>query len=195
MIASNPVWVKNLVTKPYLFLGLAILQIIVVLVFSLMLSRLSYFAALTLFLFYAFLNGVTFSVIFLAYTQSSIAQVFFIAAAMFAVMAIYGYFTKADLSKFGTILMMALFGMIIASLINLYFKSSTTNLVISWIGVIVFSGLTAYDINNIKRFAGVLQGADRENYLKVGLFGALQLYLDFINLFLSLLNIMGKRRD
>lgn len=195
MVASQPGWVKNLVAKPFLFFGLMILQVVLVVIFSFMLPKISYFTALTLFLFYAFLNGVTFSVLFLVYAHSSIAQVFFVTAGMFAVMAIYGYFTKADLSKLGSILTMALFGMIIALLVNLYFKSPMANLVISWIGVVVFAGLTAYDVNNIKKFALALQGADKENYLKMGLFGALQLYLDFINLFISLLNIMGRRQD
>ncbi|MBW4768147.1 Bax inhibitor-1/YccA family protein, partial [Prevotella nanceiensis] len=138
------------------------------------------------------LNGVTMSFIFLVYTTSSIANVFFITAGTFGAMSLIGYTTKRDLSKMGQLLMMALVGLIIASFANILMKSDTLSLIISYVGVVVFVGLTAWDTQKIKR---MLAQADdiSEDAQKIALLGALTLYLDFVNLFLYLLRLLGKR--
>ena len=144
---------------------------------------------------YSVLNGATLSVIFLAYTMSSIASVFFITAGTFAVMAFIGYVTKTDLTSLGKILFMALIGIIIATVVNVFFvKSGTLNLIISYIGVLVFVGLTAYDSQKIKRMLIMADDMD-EGAQKLALLGSLTLYLDFINLFLYLLRIFGSSKD
>ena len=148
-----------------------------------------------LFVLYSVLNGATLSVIFLAYTMSSIASVFFITAGTFAVMAFIGYVTKTDLTSLGKILFMALIGIIIATVVNVFFvKSGTLNLIISYIGVLVFVGLTAYDSQKIKRMLIMADDMD-EGAQKLALLGSLTLYLDFINLFLYLLRIFGSSKD
>lgn len=151
-------------------------------------------AATLLFVGYSVLNGVTLSVVFLAYTLSSIASVFFITAGTFAVMAFIGYTTKTDLTSLGKILFMALIGLIIATVVNLFVGNSVFNLIVSYIGVAIFVGLTVYDSQKIKR---MLYDADEmdERSQKIALLGALTLYLDFINLFLYLLRILGNNRD
>ncbi len=149
-----------------------------------------------LFIGYSVLNGLTLSAIFLAYTASSIAGTFFITAGMFGGMAVYGLITKRDLSGWGSFLMMGLIGIIIASVVNIFLKSSSMYWVISLIGVFIFTGLTAYDVQKIKRMGeeGIMsqgEGAIR----KGAIMGALALYLDFINLFLMLLRFFGGSRD
>jgi FtsH-binding integral membrane protein len=147
-----------------------------------------------LFALYAVLNGVTLSVIFLAYTTSSIASTFFVCAAMFFAMSLYGWTTKSDLSKWGNILFMALIGMVIASLVNFFLHSDALGYIISFVGVIVFTGLTAYDTFKLKEAHNQL--ADNPVMAKkLGILGALTLYLDFVNLFLMLLRLFGGRRD
>jgi len=139
-------------------------------------------------------NGATLSFVFLVYTSTSIVNVFLITAITFAVMAAYGYFTKKDLTSWGRMLFMALIGLIIASIVNIFLKSSGMNMVISYIGVLVFVGLTAYDSQKIKEM--LMQAPDAgETMQKLALLGALSLYLDFINLFLYLLRILGSSRD
>ncbi len=138
--------------------------------------------------------GVSLSFIFLAYTQSAIYQVFFIAAAMFGTMAVVGYTTKTDLTKMGSLLFMALIGIIIASVVNMFMKSDTMGYIISFIAVIVFTGLTAYDVQKLKNIGDNVE-AGTEATAKMSILGALTLYLDFINLFLALLRIFGGRRD
>lgn len=147
-----------------------------------------------LFALYSVLNGVTLSVIFLAYTSSSIASTFFVCSAMFFGMSLYGWTTKADLSKWGNILFMALIGVIIASLVNFFLRSDALGYIISFIGVIVFTGLTAYDTWKLKEAHEQMNG-DEAMVRKLGLLGALTLYLDFVNLFLMLLRLFGVRRD
>ena len=149
-----------------------------------------------LFIGYSVLNGLTLSVIFLAYTSSSIAATFFITAGMFGAMAVYGLVTKKDLSGWGSFLFMGLIGIIIASVVNIFLQSSAVSWVVSMIGVIVFTGLTAYDVQKIKRIGedGIMsQGA--EAVRKGSIMGALTLYLDFINLFLMLLRFFGGSRN
>ena len=118
-----------------------------------------------------------------------------ITAGMFGTFSLYGFVTQADLSKIGSIVRMALWGMIIALIVNLFWQNSVFNLIISWVGVVLFSALTAYDTYMIKQYAMRMEMAQSDEYAKVGLLGALELYLDFINLFLSMLNIMGRRRQ
>ena len=154
-------------------------------------NRLSLTTATTLFIIYSALNGVTLSSIFMVYAMTSIAKVFFITAGTFGVMALYGSVTKTDLSRFGNLFLMALLGLIIASVANLFFKSSGFDLILSYIGVVLFVGLTAWDSQQIKRALSMQAGLD-ETAQKVALLGALELYLDFINLFLYLLRIFGK---
>jgi FtsH-binding integral membrane protein len=152
--------------------------------------------ASSLFLGYSVLNGLTLSVVFLAYTSSSIAGTFFITAGMFGAMAVYGLVTKKDLSGWGSFLFMGLIGIIIASVVNIFLKSSGMSWMISFIGVIVFTGLTAYDVQRIKKIGedGIMaQGS--EAIRKGSIMGALTLYLDFINLFLMLLRFFGGSRD
>ena len=145
-----------------------------------------------LFFAYSVVNGLTLSVIFLAYTTASITQVFFIAAGIFGVMALVGATTKADLTKLGTILVIGLFGIIIASVINWFIGSNGLTMVISIIGVLVFTGLTAYDVQKIKKIAATNVGYDLN---VIGLYGAMELYLDFINLFLYLLRLFGNAKN
>lgn len=163
-----------------------------VLVMSGAINRLSGAALLALFLVYSAVNGMTLSYIFLAYTLSSIASVFFISAAVFGVMAIAGYTTKTDLTKLGTILFIGLIGIVIAGLVNMFLQSDTMGYIISIIGVIVFTGLTAYDVQKLKVIGEqAINGTEQTQ--KMALMGALRLYLDFINLFLMLLRLFGRR--
>jgi FtsH-binding integral membrane protein len=149
-----------------------------------------------LFIGYAALNGLTLSMIFLAYTAESIAGTFFITAGMFGSMAVYGLVTKRDLSGWGSFLFMGLIGVIIASIVNIFLKSSSLYWAISLIGVFVFGGLTAYDVQKIKKMGedGIMEQGE-EMVKKGAIMGALALYLDFINLFLMLLRFFGGSRD
>jgi FtsH-binding integral membrane protein len=153
---------------------------------------LSFETGLALFALYSVLNGVTLSSIFLVYTLPSISSTFFICAALFFGMSLYGWTTKADLSKWGNILFMALIGVIIAGLVNWFLKSTALAYIISFIGVLVFTGLTAYDTWKLKEAREQL-GDDAVMVRKLGLLGALSLYLDFVNLFLMLLRLFGRR--
>ena len=155
-------------------------------------DKLSLTTATSLFVLYSALNGVTLSSIFAIYAGATIAKVFFITAGTFAAMAVYGYVTKADLSKMGQILFMALIGLIIATVVNIFLKSAMFDLILSYIGVGIFVGLTAWDSQKIKRMLAV-QTDMSETAQKIALMGALTLYLDFINLFLYLLRIFGNR--
>jgi FtsH-binding integral membrane protein len=156
-------------------------------------NKFSYPVILFLFLLYSAVMGASLSFIFLAYTSSSIYGTFASAAAMFGVMSVVGYTTKTDLTKFGSIMMMGLIGILIASLINWFIGSSTMSYIISFIGVLVFTGLTAYDVQKLKNIgAGVEYGTATTS--KLVIMGALNLYLDFINLFLMLLRLFGDRK-
>ncbi len=150
--------------------------------------------ATAMFVVYAVLNGATLSVIFLAYTKSSIASTFFVCAGTFVAASIYGWVTKKDLTSFGSFLFMGLIGIIIASVVNMFLKSSGMAMIISYIGVFIFVGLTVYDTQRLKNMA-LTQPADADGAVvrKGAILGALSLYLDFINLFLMLLRIMGNR--
>jgi hypothetical protein len=165
----------------------------VVLLLSYRLQKMSLGAAQASFWSFAALMGLSLSYIFLVYTGASIAQVFFITAATFLAMSLWGYTTKADLSRFGSFLMMGLIGIVIASLVNIFFASAALQFAISIIGVIVFTGLTAWDTQRIKEM--YWEGDGGEVAGKKAIMGALALYLDFINLFIMLMQLMGNRRD
>ena len=173
------------------FFGIIIAQFAIVWFLSARIKTLSMTTATILFALYSVLMGVTMSCIFIAYTQSSIASTFFITAGTFAVMSIYGFTTKKDLTSIGNLLFMALVGLIIAMVVNFFLKSSMMDLVISCIGVLIFVGLTAYDTQKIK---ALMNRENTEENQKMAIIGSLMLYLDFINLFLFLLRIFGRRR-
>ena len=162
-----------------------------VLVMSFAFNKLSFTALMAIFFGYAALNGISFSAIFHIYRLDSIGVVFGSTCALFGVMAVAGYTTKADLTKMGSLLMIGLIGIIIASLINMFMHSDSMGYIISIISVVVFTGLTAYDVQKIKEMAQVNDGSS--DFKKMGVLGALTLYLDFINLFLSLLRLFGKK--
>jgi FtsH-binding integral membrane protein len=182
--------------NPLIFFGLIIAEL--VMVFSLVsrVNRMSAGTATSLFVVYSVLNGVTLSFVFLAYTSTSIVSTFFICAATFLACSIYGWTTKKDLTSFGGFLLMGLFGIIIASVVNMFVRSSAMQMMISYIGVFVFVGLTAYDTQKLKNMAlSQPAGLDGAVIRKGAIMGALSLYLDFINLFLFLLRILGQGRD
>jgi len=182
--------------KPNMLLyGLLIAELGMVFYLSARVQKISAQAATGIFLAYSALNGVTLSTILLYYTASSVTATFFVTAGMFGAMAVYGFVTKKDLSSWGSFLFMGLIGIIIASVVNMFLGSSMMSWVISGIGVIIFTGLTAYDVQQITRMGeqGIMNGG--ESAIRKGaIMGALKLYLDFINLFLMLLRFMGDRR-
>lgn len=191
-VATSPGILQTIYANPAVMWGIIIAELILVVTVSGAINRLSLSVATLLFIVYSVLNGALLSSVFLVYTASSVATVFFITAGTFAAMALVGYTTKTDLSSMGKILLMALIGVIIATIVNLFVKSTGLELIISYIGVLVFVGLTAYDSQKIKQM--LLQAPDAsEGAQKVALLGALSLYLDFINLFLYLLRIFGRR--
>jgi FtsH-binding integral membrane protein len=188
----------GLLEAPFLMYGLFFAQIGLVIFLASAINRISYVTAAVTFFAYSVLVGITLTPIFLIYTMSSIGVTFGITAGMFGSMALYGYYTNTDLSKLGSILLMGLYGLIIAMLVNLYFQSSQMEYIISFVGVVVFTLLTAYDVQKIKLIASQMEYdpsvdmGERTN--KVAILGALTLYLDFLNLFLYLLRFMGKKR-
>jgi len=191
-VASSPGIMMTIATNRFLFFGLIGAELLLVIGITSAINRLSLATATLLFVLYSVINGATLPFIFAVYTMSSIANVFFITAGTFAVMAFIGYTTKTDLSSMGKILMMGLIGLIIATLVNLFLKSTGLALIVSYVGVLIFVGLTAYDTQKIKQM--LMQAEDTgETAQKIALIGALSLYLDFINLFLYLLRIFGKR--
>jgi hypothetical protein len=193
-VASTPVLVQMVFQNRLIFFGLIIFQLF--LVFRLagaVQSTMSAAAATAMFLLYAALNGLTLSFIFLIYTSSSIATAFFVTAGTFGIMSLYGYFTTADLSSLGHMCFMGLIGLVLASVVNMWFRNPTVMWITTYAGVLIFIGLTAYDTQKIK---GMFRGdEDDEEEEKEAISGALALYLDFINLFLDILRIMGQRRD
>ena len=156
-------------------------------------SEMSITLATILFIVYSILNGVVFSVLLLVYTMESITSVFLITAATFGLMATWGYMTEKDLSSIGSYLIFALLGIVIATVVNLFLDSSTLHMIISYVGVLVFVGLTAYDTSQIKKALKTVENPEVEGQ-KVALMGALSLYLDFVNLFIYILSILGRRK-
>ena len=192
-VATNQALLTAILTNRVLFFGLIIAELALVVGVSAAINRLSLLVATILFILYSVINGATMSVIFLIYEVSSIATVFFITAGTFGTMAVIGYTTKKDLSSMGRIMFMGLIGLVIATIVNIFLKSPAMTMILSYIGVIVFVGLTAWDSQKIKQM--LIQAPDAgEAAQKMALLGALTLYLDFINLFLYLLRIFGRRR-
>lgn len=174
---------------------LLITEFLIVAGLSKMINKISSAAAIILFFVYAILNGLTFSSIFIVYDLGSISTVFFITAGAFAFMCIYGYFTQSDLSSIGNLCLMGLVGILIASVVNIFMHNSSLDMIICIIGVFVFVGLTAYDTQKIKRMSiSVSYSGDMEIRAKGSIIGALELYLDFMNLFLYLLRLFAKKR-
>ena len=195
-VSSSEAMMRFIFGNSIVFIVLIIAQLGLVFSISGMINKMSASTATSLFVLYSALNGVTLSFIFLAYTSTSIASTFFICAGTFVACSIYGWTTKKDLTSMGGFMMMGLIGIIIASLVNMFFKSSAMSMIISYIGVIVFVGLTAYDTQKLKNMAMTQpDGADGSVVRKGAILGALSLYLDFINLFLMLLRIFGQGRD
>jgi hypothetical protein len=177
-----------------LFFGLIIAELALVFTISSRVHRMQASTATALFVIYSALNGATLSFIFLIYTASSITSTFFICAATFVGCSIYGWITKRDLTSMGGFMMMGLIGIIIASVVNIFIRSSGMTMIISYIGVLVFIGLTAYDTQHLKTMAQTQpDGIEAVVIRKGAILGALKLYLDFINLFLMLLRILGNR--
>lgn len=192
-VAMNPGWVYAIATNSVLFFGLIIAELAVVMILSARIARLSFATAGLMFAAYSVLNGVTLSVIFLAYTMSSIATTFFVTAGTFGAMTLVGYTVKKDLSGMGRILIMALIGLIIATIVNMFVASSALDWAITYIGVLIFVGLTAYDTQKIKQMMLMHGDEVNDSTMKLALMASLTLYLDFINLFLYLLRIFGRR--
>lgn len=191
-IANNKMALNLLFGTPFLLFALLIGQVALVWWLSASIQKISYKSAMIAFIVYSALNGITLSSIFIVYTGASIARIFLISALMFGGMSLYGLKTKSDLTSMGRYLIMALFGIIIAGLVNLFLRSSGLDIAISMITVLVFTGLTAYDTQKLLRIADHADAS--ESWRKVAIIGALQLYLDFINIFLSLLRLYGRRK-
>ena len=192
--ATSSSFMKIIAIHPWIMIVLFGAQLALVMGLSLAMNRLSVLAAFFMFGLYSILMGIMLSTVFLAYTNGSIFTAFIVAAGMFGAMAIYGIVTNADLSSLSSFSFMAIIGLIIAGVVNMFLKSQAFEYLISAVGVFIFTLLTAYDVQRIKHM-GAQMLADRETVHKAALMGALALYLDFINLFLYLLNLLGKRRD
>jgi FtsH-binding integral membrane protein len=192
-VAANDALMAAIFGNSFVFFGLIIAELALVWILSANIGRLPVATATSMFLGYSALNGLTMAAIFWIYTSASIASTFFITAGTFGAMSAWGYFTKRDLSGMGNFLFMALIGLILASVVNIFWANSTLYWIISFAGVLIFVALTAYDTQKIKRLAA--QVSDEGGAGRVAILGALTLYLDFINLFLFLLRFLGVRRD
>ncbi len=193
-VAISPNLINLIFSSKIVFFGLIIAELAMVMLLTARLHKLSLTTATLMFVGYSVLNGVTLSCIFLVYTMSSIASTFFICAATFGVMSAYGAMTKTDLSSMGKLLLMAFIGLLIATVVNAFIGNSLLDLILSYVGVLIFVGLTAWDTQKIKMMLANADYMD-ESAQKQALVGALSLYLDFVNLFLYLLRIFGGRRD
>jgi FtsH-binding integral membrane protein len=193
-VATNDRILQMLFSSRFTFFGIIIAQFVLVMFLSARVMKMSVPAATVCFASYAALTGVTLSSIFIVYTYSSIASTFFITAGTFAGMSVYAVTTKRDLSGLRSYLMMGLIGLIIASVVNIFLESGTFSWLVSFVGVAIFVALTAYDTQIIKRWNEEAGAADEAVFVRLSILGALHLYLDFINLFLYLLRIFGKRR-
>ena len=193
-VAHNESLLMTILTNQILFWGLIIGELVLVVALSAAINKLSLTVATLMFVLYSVINGATMAYIFLIYTASSVTNVFLITAGTFAAMALFGYFTKTDLTSMGKILLMALIGVIIATIVNVFTKSEGLAVILNYVGVLVFVGLTTYDSQKIKQMLLTAPDAGEASQ-KIALLGSLSLYLDFINLFLYLLRILGSRRD
>ena len=195
-ISTSEAAVQTILMNRWMFIGVIIAELAVVMYLTMAYNRLSATTATLGFLLYSALNGVTFAVVFLVYTMSSVGQVFMITAGMFGGLALFGTVTKKDLTGVGTFVGMGLWGLILLSLANMFFRSESLNLGLGVAGVLIFSGLTAYDAQRIRGMAyQAASGGSSNEADKGAIFGALMLYLNFINLFWSLLRLFGERRN
>jgi hypothetical protein len=193
-ISASPLF-QVLTGQPLIFFGLLILELGLVMGLSWGIKRISTSTAISLFILYAALNGLTLSTLFVVYSLGSIALTFVASAATFGAMSIIGYTTKIDLSKMGTFLLMGLIGLVIAMIVNIFWANSALGWIVTFAGILLFLGLTVFDTQRIKRMtATALQQCDEDIEAHLGILGALSLYLDFINLFLFLLRLTGRRR-
>lgn len=191
--ASNGYIISILTETKWVFIGLLLIEFVLVAYLVGWILKMSSQTATIIFILYSILNGLTLSVIFLVFTADSIASTFFITAGTFAIMSIYGYFTKSDLTKLGNLLLMGLIGLIIASAVNIFFQNETLYWITTYAGILIFIGLIAYDTQKIKKINIIgNEGTDEDK--KEAIIGALTLYLDFINLFLKLLRLFGRRK-
>jgi len=194
-IYQTPGATEYLMTNPVLTIVMIVAQLILVLVLAFRVMKMSPAVSNVMFFIYAILTGVTLSFIFISYEIGTIFQAFAISALMFGAMAIYGTITKRDLTGIGSFLRMALIGLILASIVNLFFLNDTMFMIINYAGVLIFVGLTAYDTQRIKNMLAEANAANAEEAIKkISVMGALILYLDFINIFLKILAILGRRR-
>jgi len=193
-VHKTPALYTPLRTSPWLLIGVIVFQFILVFVLSTFILKMNYFVSLLLFALYSVSVGVTFSFVFAVYTKSSIYSTFLVAAGMFFITSLYGYFTKADLTRLGSFAFMALVGLILAIFVNWFLKSPIFSFVLSIAGVIIFTALTAFDVQKIKDMGSRLSILP-EMRKRVAILGSLRLYLDFINLFLFLLRLMGRQRE
>jgi len=192
-VAASPQVINTIFGNRLVFFGLIIAEFLCVGYLVVAISKMSAQTAVMVFLAYAALNGLTFAIIFLVYTAASIAMTFYITAGTFGLMSVYGYYTKKDLTSLGNLAFMALIGLIIASVVNIFFKSSMLYWITTYAGILIFVALTAYDTQKIKKM-NIIGNEGTEEDKKEAIMGALTLYLDFINLFLFLLRIFGKRK-
>jgi FtsH-binding integral membrane protein len=191
--ASGEQIMNMIYSSRFVFFGLIIGELLLVVYLTRAINKMSQYTAIMAFILFSVLNGLTMSVIFMIYTTESIASTFYITAGTFGAMSLYGYFTKKDLTSIGNMAMMGLIGIIIASIVNMFFKSDMMGWIITYIGVAVFVALTAYDTQKLKQI-GANGFNNGESMEKIAIMGALTLYLDFINLFLFLLRIFGGRK-
>lgn len=196
VVANTPAALEIFILNPMMRWGVILGELGLVFYLSARIQKISPQTATALFLIYSALNGITLSVLLLIYTATSVTATFFITAGMFGAMAIYGLVTKRDLSGLGSFMFMGLVGMIIASIVNIFLQSSMMAWMVSGMGVLVFTGLTAYDVQKITQIgaSGIMQEGEAA-IRKGAILGALALYLDFINLFISLLHFLGASRD
>ena len=193
VVVNTPI--RLLVANPVVFFGAVIAEFGLVIFLSARITRMAPATAVGLFFIYAALNGLTLSLIFALYTASSIVMTFVATASLFGAMTIVGYTTQRDLTKLGGFLLMALIGLIIGSVINMFFASSALYWILTYAGIAIFIGLTAYNTQRVKTMTlAALQQGDTQLEQRVGIVGALSLYLDFVNLFLLLLRLAGRRR-
>ena len=192
LTVTSPFMLSLIYNPPIVFFGLLVVEIILVIVLAAAIMRLPTGVATTLFIVYAALNGVTLSGIFYAYSLPSLATTFFITAGTFGIMGIYGYTTKRDLTRIGNLALMALLGVILATVVNFFLQNPIVYWITTYLGVLIFVALIAYDTQKLKRMNAAAGG---DSARRLSILGALMLYLDFINLFLFLLRIFGRQRD
>ena len=191
-VASSPEMINIIIGSKFVFYGLLIGELLLVIYLTRSIDKLSQNMVIAGFLLYAVLNGLTMSFIFMIYTSNSIATTFYVTAGTFGAMSLYGYYTKKDLTSLGNMAMMGLIGIIVASIVNMFLQNDMMSWIITYLGVAIFVGLTAYDTQKLKNLGS--QGfVNDESMEKTSILGALTLYLDFINMFLFLLRIFGNR--